>query len=75
MMQRLYLELHSKYDAAIKHIEGRVGRTPPRPLPLPAVQAPTAAATSAATATGAVESPSVHNAAAASEAPVRKREL
>jgi hypothetical protein len=71
MMQRLYLELHNKYDAAIKHVEGRVGRTPPRPLPLPAVEAPTAPAV----ATEAVESPSVHTAAAASEAPVRKREL
>ncbi len=73
MMQRLYLELHNKYDAAIKHVEGRVGRTPPRPLPLAAVEAPTAPA--AAPAAAVVDTPSAHNAAAASEAPVRKREL
>jgi hypothetical protein len=61
MMQRLYLELHSKYDAAIKHVEGRVGRTPPRPL----------AAVAAAT----VEAPAAHVAADAPDAVVRKREL
>jgi len=30
-MDRLYYELHKKYDNAIKHIDGRRGRDPPRP--------------------------------------------
>ena len=37
-LYRLYYDLHKKYDAAIKHIDGRVGRKPPR---MPEKKAPT----------------------------------
>ena len=36
-LYRLYYDLHKKYDTAIKHIDGRVGRQPPR---MPETKAP-----------------------------------